>query len=86
MQDNNNRIIVALGWLGGVIVLTAYGLNSAGIISPNSLIYHFMNIVGSLMLILIAYKEKAYPNVFVNVAWIAIAIISILNIFLTLKT
>ncbi len=70
-----------LGWLGSFCVVAAYGLNSFQKIKSDSLIFYGMNLVGGILLIVFSIYKEAYPNVFINVVWVIIAIPGVIKVF-----
>lgn len=70
-----------LGWLGSVCVLSAYGLNSYQKLKSDSILFYMLNIVGGILLIIYSVQKEAYPNVFINVVWVIIAVPAILRVF-----
>jgi hypothetical protein len=64
----------ALGWLGSICVILAYGLNSYQKLKSDSWIFYAMNLIGGILLIIFSFYKDAYPNVFINVVWVLIAI------------
>lgn len=69
-----------LGWLGSVSVLAAYGLNSYQKIKSDSILFYGLNIVGGILLIIYSVEKEAYPNVFINVVWVIIAVPAIFRV------
>jgi len=65
-----------LGWLGTLAYLLGYFLLSIHKISAGKL-YHILNIAGAIGLICNALYLTDYPNIVVNVAWLAIAVFAI---------
>lgn len=63
-----------LGWAGSICVVAVYGLNSFQIIKTTSPLFFMMNLLGGILLIAFSYYMKAYPNVFINIVWVVIAI------------
>ena len=59
----------AIGWAGAVAVLFAYGLVTR---VGTSALYHWLNVVGALGLLVNAAYHRAFPSSFVNVIWIMI--------------
>jgi hypothetical protein len=72
--------IDTIGWAGSVLVVLAFGLNSYHKISAGSLAYQLMNLVGGIFLIVHTLYKGAYPNTFVNVVWVVIAVPAIIRI------
>lgn len=69
----------AIGWLGAVLLLTAYGMVSFHRLRADSLRYQLANAFGSCCLIINTMYYRAYPSAFVNVIWIVIAIAATLR-------
>ena len=72
-------LIDALGWIGSLCVLTAYGLNSYQVIMSDSMLFYSLNIVGGVFLIIYSTEKGAFANTFVNVVWVIIAIPAIIK-------
>jgi hypothetical protein len=73
----SNTLVNVLGWLGGVLILVAYAAVSVRKLEGDSIVYQSLNVVGSALLIANAFHYGAYPSAVVNVAWVAIALISL---------
>lgn len=73
--------INVIGWMGSLEVLVAYGLNSVGKIPAKSAVYQILNFTGSVFLIINTIFYHAFPSAFLNVAWAAIAIFAMSQIF-----
>ena len=69
-----------LGWIGSLLVIGAYGLNSYQKIKSDSLIFQLMNLVGGILLIINSMYKEAYPFTFINTVWVLIAILAIFRI------
>jgi len=72
-------IINLLGWSGVVILLVAYALVSTKRCEGDSFLYQSLNITGALLLIINSCYFGAYPSVGVNLAWIGIALFTLIN-------
>lgn len=70
-----NIIIDTIGWIGSCILIIAYWMNSKGKIDAQSYIYQFLNVIGSLLLIVNTLFYGAYPSSAVNIIWVFIGII-----------
>lgn len=75
------RLINLIGWFGVITIVGAYLLVNLGILSVTSLWYIFLNIAGSLALIVEARAKKDYQPVVLNIFWCVIAFIGLLRIF-----
>ena len=69
-----NIIVDITGWIGGLLLVIAYYLNSKNKINAQSFSYQFLNVLGSLFLIVNTVFYGAYPSALVNVIWIFIGI------------
>lgn len=72
-------LISILGWIGSVLVIGAYGLNSYQKISSSSVAFQLMNLIGGILLIINSIYKEAYPFTFINSVWVVIAIGSLLR-------
>lgn len=72
-------LIEAIGWLGAVCVLAAYGLVSTGKADARSTVYQMLNIGGALGLVVNAWWNGAIPSAIVNVIWIGIGVYAVLK-------
>jgi len=67
-------IVEAIGWIGSICILAAYGLNSYQKIKSESLTFLLLNLSGAALLIVYSTWKHAYANIFINVVWVVIAI------------
>ena len=70
-------IINILGWIGSVEVLAAYGLNSYQKIKSDSILFYMLNLTGGLLLIVYSVYKEAFPNAFINIVWVIIALVAL---------
>ncbi len=63
-----------VGWTGSVLVVAAYLLNMAGRLQANTPAYKWLNIIGSLGLIVSTWYHGAIPSAVVNIIWTVIGI------------
>jgi len=75
-------LIDALGWIGSLCVLAAYGLNSYQVLKSNSILFYSLNIVGGIFLIIYSTEKGAYANTFINIVWVIIAVPAILKVLI----
>lgn len=73
-------LIDLTGWTGALLLLGAYGAVSFHKVRPASLLYQFLNAVGSAFLVINTVYYRAYPSAFVNVIWISIAVVAGLRV------
>lgn len=62
-----------LGWMGAVLILTAYALISFRKIEGGSFRYQLLNIFGSIFLVVNTFYYGAIPSTLVNIIWAIIA-------------
>lgn len=70
-------LINALGWIGSVEILIAYGLNSYQKLRSDSMAFYLLNLTGGIFLIVYAMQKDALANAFINVVWVIIAAVAI---------
>jgi hypothetical protein len=62
------------GWIAAVLILSAYGLLSAGKLTGKSVAYQVMNILGAIGFIINTGYNGAYPSAALNVIWVGIGV------------
>lgn len=75
-------LIECIGWVGSVMVIAAYGLNSYQKIRSDSMAFLILNLIGGICLILYSVYYTAYANTFINVVWVIIAVPAIIKLSL----
>jgi hypothetical protein len=76
------RYLNFLGWFGGVVCLTGYGLNTQQILSSSSWTFLLMNIFGCCCLIYYTYRKQAFANAALNSVYLLITLVAISKIIL----
>ena len=83
--DPVNGILTSLvaigGWIGATELLVAYFLVSKGTLAGDSLRYQFLNLTGSVLLIINCAATGAWPSVIANAFYLMVGI----NILFTVK-
>jgi hypothetical protein len=74
---NNHLWFDAIGWMGAAALLVAYAMVSSKKWEGHSSAFQLLNVGGSLLLAANTIFYGAYPSMFVNVVWAAIAIFTI---------
>ena len=74
-------IIDILGWIGSLLLVTAYWLNSKNLINAQTRAYQLLNIIGSLTLMINTFYYGAYPSSSVNIIWLLMGLYHITKIF-----
>lgn len=70
-----------LGWIGSLLLVSAYWLNSKNLINAQTKTYQLLNIVGSLTLMINTFYYGAYPSSSVNIIWFLMGLYHITKIF-----
>lgn len=68
------------GWVGAGAILIDYALLSLGLINSDSLMYHFIFMIGSAGLALITYRHRAFQSFTVNVIFMLLALVALTRI------
>jgi hypothetical protein len=63
-----------IGWLGTILILSAYFLVSIKKISSDSMVYQLLNLLGAGGVVVNSFVHRAIPSVGLNVVWLIIAI------------
>jgi hypothetical protein len=80
MNLSGGLLIDIAGWIGSILILLAYGLNSYKKIESNSMKFYLLNLSGGIFLIIYSTYKGAFANTFINVIWVLIAIPAIINL------
>jgi hypothetical protein len=75
-----------IGWIGSILIILVYGLNSYQKIRSDSFLFYLMNIIGGILLIIYSWYKDAAPNVFINAVWVLIALPAIIKLLLQKRT
>ena len=70
-------VMEAVGWIGAVLVLVAYGLVSTEKTDARSTLYQTLNIGGAVGLVVNSAWNGAIPSAIVNIIWMGIGLYSI---------
>ena len=68
------------GWIGALLILTAYALISLKKVEGDSLSYQLLNIFGSIFLVVNTFYWNALPSTLVNAIWLLIALFAVFSI------
>lgn len=71
---------VIIGWIGAFLFIVAYFLLSINLLKSNGIIYHTMNVLGAICLIINALNLDDNPGFFVNLIWMFIGLFAMINI------
>jgi hypothetical protein len=78
--------IEIIGWVGSLVVVIAYGLNSYQKLRSDSMVFYMMNLTGGLALIVYTVYKAAYASAFINVVWVIIAVVAIIRVMTRART
>lgn len=74
-----NTLVEAVGWVGAGLVVTAYALSSFGVLAMDGVPYQLMNVAGSMGIIAVSWRKRAYQPAALNVIWLLIAATALLR-------
>jgi hypothetical protein len=77
VRNKKEKYLNYLGWVGGIICLTGYALNTQQILSSKSLIFLLMNIFGCGCLIYYTFRKEAFANTALNSIYLLITLIAV---------
>ncbi|HCW06902.1 MAG TPA: hypothetical protein DGG95_06015 [Cytophagales bacterium] len=78
-------LIDVIGWIGSIEVIIAYGLNSYQKLKSDSPLFQVLNFSGGIFLIINTVYYSAYPSAIINVVWVIIASVAMIQIFRSRK-
>ena len=67
------------GWYGAFAILSAYFLNSFGLIKAES-VYQILNLTGAIGIVIVSIHNGALPPAALNGAWAIIATVALINL------
>jgi paired small multidrug resistance pump len=68
-----------IGWIGVLLILTAFILTTFGVINATNSIYGILNFIGALGIIISSYAKKDLQPVILNIVWLVVAAIGIIR-------
>jgi hypothetical protein len=72
--------IEIVGWVGAVLMLTAYFLLSAGRLDARSPTYQWLNVAGGAGFVANSGWNGAWPSAALNVVWVFIGLFAVIRI------
>ena len=73
-------IVECIGWIGAIVVLIAFFLISTHRTDATKPVFHWLNIVGAIGLIIHTSYNSAFPSAFVNIIWVGVAFFSLIKL------
>jgi paired small multidrug resistance pump len=78
-------LFIFFGLAGVAINLVAYGLLTAGKLRANTLVYQWINIIGTTGILLSLIAQWNLPVFLGNIAWLVIALVGVARIMIKQK-
>jgi hypothetical protein len=75
--DSTVIIVNVVGWIGMALLITAYGLVTAGRLHGPGLPFQLMNLVGGGSLMVNSAYYGAWPSAALNVVWVVIGLVGL---------
>ena len=75
-----DRHFEQIGWIGFILIISAYLFVTIKLLDVNSAVYHLMNLAGALCMAANARHNKAKPLFWLNAVWFLVAIIGLMQI------
>ncbi|KEO73746.1 CBU_0592 family membrane protein [Anditalea andensis] len=72
----------AIGWVGAMLSLLGFSLNSLNLVGSQSIEYLSLNIAGCFLLILYAVHKKAHASWVLNSIWILMTLVAFAKTYL----
>lgn len=69
-----------IGWIGFILIVSAYLFVTLRLLDVSSTGYHLMNLSGALCMVVNAGHNKARPLFWLNVVWSLIAVIGLIRV------
>ena len=70
-----------IGWIGALSFIVAYFLLVAGFLSADKGLYHVLNAIGGICLVINAFNLMDLPTIVVNGVWSGIAFFALFQIY-----
>jgi hypothetical protein len=75
-----NKHFEQIGWIGFILIVSAYLFVTIRFLDVSSTVYHLMNLAGALCMAVNAKHNQAKPLFWLNVVWSVIAVIGLIQI------
>jgi hypothetical protein len=69
-----------IGWIGFILIVSAYLFVTIQLLDVRSSVYHLMNLAGALCMVVNARHKEAKPLFWLNVVWSLVAVIGLMKI------
>jgi hypothetical protein len=71
---------VQIGWIGFVLIISAYLFVTIKLVEASSAAYHLMNLSGALCMVINARQSEAKPLFWLNIVWALVAIMGLFQL------
>ncbi len=78
---SKKTIIISIGWIGTILLIGAYTLNSFGFLTSTGPIYAGINILAGVCLGIRVYADRNWSNLILEFFWISIAFANMIRYF-----
>lgn len=75
-----NKHYEKIGWLGFILIVSAYLMVTIKLVNVDSVNYHLLNFFGAIFLVANAKYNKAWPLFWLNIVWCIVALIGLLQL------
>lgn len=72
-------IIEIVGWIGTILIVSAYLLVSRQYVTGTSRVYQTMNLLGAIAIGINVFHQEAWPVLALQLAWGVIAVSSLIR-------
>ena len=76
-MDATVVIVNVVGWIGMALLISAYGLVTAGRLRGPGLVFQMMNLVGGGSLMVNSAYYSAWPSAALNLVWVVIGVVGL---------
>ena len=75
-------MLQAASIVGAALILAAYAAHQAGWLGRDSIAYHLMNVLGGLVLLVVAVEAIQIGFIILEGAWTAISLVALLRVWM----
>jgi hypothetical protein len=76
-MKKHSLLIYGIGWTGIAVLMTAYALNSFGVIPSTGFWYPFANLVAAILLGIRVFADRNYSNLILEIVFGTVALVSL---------
>lgn len=73
--------IEIFGWVGTVMILSAYVLLNFGVLNSASLVYQILNVVGAFAIVYHSFTKRDFQPMVLNIIWALVAVLAVVRLF-----